>query len=88
MRRLSIEEPFRDGFGDRVRRRQSIDDRHLEPSSLGVRGVVRAGKPPKGADEQTGAWDDPDAAVGDPDEALADADEETRERLRELGYLE
>ncbi|QLK26525.1 sulfatase [Natrinema zhouii] len=35
-----------------------------------------------------GAWDDPDAAAGDPDEALADADEETRERLRELGYLE
>ena len=35
-----------------------------------------------------GAWDDPADAAGDPDDALADADEETRERLRELGYLE
>ena len=35
-----------------------------------------------------GAWDDPDERVADADDALADADEETRDRLRELGYLE
>ncbi|WP_254530431.1 sulfatase [Natrinema gelatinilyticum] len=35
-----------------------------------------------------GAWDDPDEQVADDGDALADADEETRDRLRELGYLE
>ncbi|GAB3675175.1 sulfatase [Halopiger thermotolerans] len=34
-----------------------------------------------------GAWDDPNETAGDR-EALADAGEETRDRLRELGYLE
>ncbi|WP_436348792.1 sulfatase-like hydrolase/transferase [Natronorubrum sp. FCH18a] len=34
-----------------------------------------------------GAWDDP-AEAADGADALADADEETRDRLRELGYLE
>ncbi|WP_408958234.1 sulfatase [Natrinema sp. 74] len=35
-----------------------------------------------------GAWDNPDERVADANDALADADEETRDRLRELGYLE
>ncbi|QLG47772.1 sulfatase [Natrinema halophilum] len=35
-----------------------------------------------------GAWDDPDERVADSGDALAEADEETRDRLRELGYLE
>ncbi|SEV88495.1 sulfatase [Natrinema salifodinae] len=35
-----------------------------------------------------GAWDDPTETAGDQADALADADEETRDRLRELGYLE
>ncbi|RKD95131.1 sulfatase [Halopiger aswanensis] len=35
-----------------------------------------------------GAWDNPTETAGEEREALADADEETRDRLRELGYLE
>ncbi|SFS88722.1 sulfatase [Halostagnicola kamekurae] len=35
-----------------------------------------------------GAWDDPSEADLDDADALADADDETRDRLRELGYLE
>ncbi|WP_306060653.1 sulfatase [Natronococcus wangiae] len=35
-----------------------------------------------------GAWDDPAETAGDGADALAEADEETRDRLRELGYLE
>jgi len=35
-----------------------------------------------------GAWEQPATAAGSEPTALADADEQTRERLRELGYLE
>ncbi|QFU82771.1 sulfatase [Natronorubrum aibiense] len=35
-----------------------------------------------------GAWDDPSETDADEADALAEADEETRDRLRELGYLE
>ncbi|WP_436345436.1 sulfatase [Natronorubrum sp. FCH18a] len=35
-----------------------------------------------------GAWDDPNETDADEANALAEADEETRDRLRELGYLE
>ncbi|WP_247730117.1 sulfatase [Halovivax limisalsi] len=35
-----------------------------------------------------GAWDEPGDAAGDPGDALERADERTRNRLRELGYLE
>ncbi|WP_049920900.1 sulfatase [Halopiger djelfimassiliensis] len=35
-----------------------------------------------------GAWVDPSETTGDEQDVLADTDEETRDRLRELGYLE
>ncbi|MFC6718488.1 sulfatase [Natrialbaceae archaeon GCM10025810] len=39
-------------------------------------------------DAAGGAWTDPSDAPADDGDALSEADEETRERLRELGYLE